>query len=114
MGGSLYYNECSSSKAELEVKESTEIAPAEKMSENLKQLHLKIDPFYARGYLQTWCENVRPEWTEFLSRVFAEIVPELLPDEVPQTSTRWLCDLGCGPSISNIISARQAFFIFSP
>ena len=41
------------------------------MSENLKQLHSKVDKFYSNGYLQTWCGSVREEWTEFLDRIFS-------------------------------------------
>ena len=43
------------------------------MSENLKQLHSKVDKFYSNGYLQTWCGSVREEWTEFLDRIFSII-----------------------------------------
>ena len=71
------------------------------MSENLKQLHERVDSFYAKNYLSTWCEQVRSEWTEFLSRVFSIVVPNL----IPECKERVVVDIGCGPSISNVISA---------
>ena len=73
------------------------------MSENLKQLHAKLDHFYSEGYLQTWCSNVRQEWTEFLDRAFNIIIPNLLPNALNPT----VVDVGCGPSISNVISASK-------
>jgi len=73
------------------------------MSENLKQLHSKVDKFYSNGYLQTWCGSVREEWTEFLDRIFSIIVPSLLPE----VEDPIVIDVGCGPSISNIISASK-------
>ena len=65
-------------------------------------MHMDIDPFYAQGYLNCWCNNVRKEWAEFLDRAFTCIVPEILGD----TKDPWVLDVGSGPSIANVISAR--------
>ena len=46
---------------------------------------------------------MRPDWAEFLHRVFREDVPELLSHVGEGEGV--VMDLGCGPSIANIISA---------
>ena len=86
----------------------------------LKNLHSKRDAYYAQvrkniiwahfikyvgryflqGYLNTWCDRVRVEWTKFLHRAFNDIVPKRGGS---------LLDVGCGPSISNVISASAHF-----
>lgn len=76
------------------------------MSENLRSMHLKADPFYASGYLQTWCGTVRKEWAEFLDRVFSAMVPKLVAVGHSRGSLV-VIDVGCGPSISNVISASK-------
>ena len=69
---------------------------------DVKQLHEKLDSFYASGYLATWCEgSVRAEWAEFLHQVFSDDV-----GEAPM-----VLDVGCGPSICNVISGTVTAFI---
>lgn len=92
-------------------------APALSSFDSLRGMHQKLDGFYARGYLSTWCESVRPEWTLFLHEVFTKDIPKLLPsnhlkdpdqlndDASVGVTLKKVVDLGCGPSISNIISA---------
>ena len=43
------------------------------------------------------------EWTEFLDRAFRSIIPTILGDP---NDNRTCLDIGCGPSISNVISGR--------
>lgn len=75
------------------------------MSVNLSKLHSNLDGFYAKGYLDTWCTNVRPEWTDFLHRAFTCIIPTLL-SKVSHfknlccschvlSQGNWLLGLGC-------------------
>ena len=69
---------------------------------DVKQLHEKLDSFYASGYLATWCDgSVRAEWAEFLHQVFSDDV-----GEAPV-----VLDVGCGPSICNVISGIVTAFI---
>ena len=72
--------------------------------EELSRLHQKLNHHYPQSYLLAWAQGVRPDWAEFLHRVFTEDVPSLLP--VPEAD-RVVLDLGCGPSIANIISASS-------
>ena len=75
-----------------------------KMSENLCKLHRQVDKFYSNSYLNTWCNDVKIEWTEFLDRAFRSIIPNILgePNEI-----RTCLDIGCGPSIANVISGKM-------
>ena len=43
------------------------------------------------------------EWTEFLDRAFRSIIPTILGEP---NDNRTCLDIGCGPSISNVISGR--------
>ena len=53
------------------------------------------------------------EWTEFLDRAFRSIIPTILGEP---NDNRTCLDIGCGPSISNVISGRSKiqiyFFLF--
>ena len=81
----------------------------------LSKLHRDIDPFYSKGYLNCWCADVKKEWTEFLHRVFAQIIePSFISfhgsNDLKNTQNcDKLLDIGCGPSIANIISASKYF-----
>lgn len=91
------------------------------MSANLKKMHEDVDRFtggYSQGYLSTWCSYVHEEWTEFLDRAFNMIIPQICSSQSSNRSAveaitkdtsepRVLLDVGCGPSISNIISASK-------
>ena len=72
--------------------------------EELTALHQKLNLHYPQSYLLAWAQGVRPDWAEFLHKVFTEDVPALL--SVGEAERRVL-DLGCGPSIANIISASS-------
>ena len=72
--------------------------------EELSRLHQKLNHHYPQSYLLAWAQGVRPDWAEFLHRVFTEDVPSLLP---VGEADRVVLDLGCGPSIANIISASS-------
>ena len=53
------------------------------------------------------------EWTEFLDRAFRSIIPTILGEP---NDNRTCLDIGCGPSISNVISGRskiQIYFFYS-
>ena len=53
------------------------------------------------------------EWTEFLDRAFRSIIPTILGEP---NDNRTCLDIGCGPSISNVISGRskiQIHFFYS-
>ena len=76
----------------------------------LSKLHRDIDPFYSKGYLNCWCADVKKEWTEFLHRVFAQIIePSFISKGSNDLKNTQLLDIGCGPSIANIISASKYF-----
>ena len=68
-----------------------------------------------KGYLSCWCADVKKEWTEFLHRVFAQIIePSFISfhgsNDLKNTQNcDKLLDIGCGPSIANIISASKYF-----
>ena len=72
--------------------------------EELTRLHQKLNYHYPQSYLLAWAQGVRPDWAEFLHRVFTEDVPSLL---CVGEADRLVMDLGCGPSIANIISASS-------
>lgn len=72
--------------------------------EHLKRLHEQVGEWYARGYLSTWCDSVRPEWAEFLDRVFPAVAEELAG---PADGDPVVVDVGCGPSIAGVISASR-------
>ena len=70
---------------------------------DVKLLHKKLDPFYACGYLATWCVGaVRAEWTGFLHRVFSTLGVS------QEGQCPVVLDVGCGPSICNVISGKLA------
>ncbi|XP_040572252.1 phenylethanolamine N-methyltransferase [Lepeophtheirus salmonis] len=71
---------------------------------DLRSLHSKIDSYYAKGYLDTWCGNVRKEWSEFLNRFFTILTKEFFKELKDEPR---VLDIGCGPSISNIIAASS-------
>ena len=72
---------------------------------DVKLLHEKLDPFYACGYLATWCVGaVRAEWTGFLHRVFSTVAVSEEEEEAGPV----VLDVGCGPSICNVISGKPA------
>ena len=71
----------------------------------LTSLHQKLDYHYPRSYLLAWAQRVRPDWALFLHSVFSQDVPELLPEL--SDGHGLVMDLGCGPSIANIISASN-------
>ena len=73
--------------------------------EELARLHQKLDCHYPKSYLLAWAQAVRPDWAVFLHEVFSQLVPELLPDVGEGDGL--VMDLGCGPSIANIISATS-------
>ena len=63
-----------------------------------------------KGYLNCWCADVKKEWTEFLHRVFAQIIePSFISKGSNDLKNTQLLDIGCGPSIANIISASKYF-----
>lgn len=66
----------------------------------LTRLHENLNYHYPKSYLNAWAAGVRPDWATFLFKVFKEDVPALLDAE-----NLIVMDLGCGPSICNIISA---------
>ena len=70
-------------------------------------MHRDIDPFYSKGYLNCWCSNVKKEWTEFLHRVFAQIIKPSFISKGSNVTCEKLLDIGCGPSIANIITASK-------
>jgi hypothetical protein len=72
------------------------------MSENLSKMHRDMDAYYSNSYLTSWCSNVKIEWTEFLDRAFSVILPSIQKSDCKQ-----ILDIGCGPSIANIISASK-------
>ena len=49
------------------------------------------------------------EWTEFLDRAFRSIIPTILGEP---NDNRTCLDIGCGPSISNVISGRSKIQIY--
>ena len=68
----------------------------------LTALHRKLDHHYPAAYLMAWAGGVRPDWTEFLHRMFSELLPARLGSRGGT-----VLDLGCGPSISSVIPASQ-------
>ena len=112
-----------------------------KMSENLCKLHRDLDKYYSQNYLSSWCGQVKIgkkhmplkkldpfilvfksywlyyyylilfpiEWTEFLDRAFRSIIPTILGEP---NDNRTCLDIGCGPSISNVISGRSKIQIY--
>lgn len=70
---------------------------------NLTVLHQNLDFHYPKTYLNAWAAGVRPDWATFLFNVFREDVPRLLRRDGDVS----IMDLGCGPSICNIISASM-------
>ena len=70
---------------------------------------------FDKGYLNCWCADVKKEWTEFLHRVFAQIIePSFISfhgsNDLKNTQNcDKLLDIGCGPSIANIISASKYY-----
>jgi len=75
---------------------------AQHQPEELRRMHTTIDSYYPRMYLDIWAGEVRPDWSEFLDRVFLSDVPTLIGGEGGV-----VVDLGCGPSICSIISASR-------
>ena len=71
----------------------------------LTSLHQNLDYHYPKYYLLAWAQAVRPDWAVFLHKVFTQDLPELLPDV--SEGEGLVLDLGCGPSIANIISATS-------
>jgi len=69
--------------------------------EKLTQLHQNLNMHYPKSYLNAWAQGVRPDWAEFLYKVFKDDVPNLLADDRDMS----IMDIGCGPSICNVISA---------
>ena len=67
----------------------------------LTNLHQNLNYHYPKSYLNAWAQGVRPDWARFLHSVFTEDAPRLLPPD----SEPAVLDLGCGPSICNVISA---------
>ena len=65
-------------------------------------MHVNLNLHYPKTYLNAWAQGVRPDWAEFLDKVFCDDVPSLLG-----SSPGVVLDLGCGPSICNIISASR-------
>ncbi|XP_023340116.1 nicotinamide N-methyltransferase isoform X2 [Eurytemora carolleeae] len=76
--------------------------------EELRKMHQTLSDFYPVAYLNAWAQGVREEWAEFLDRVFSSYIPEYLLQEFPDNGGGpTILDLGCGPSICNIISASR-------
>lgn len=69
--------------------------------EKLTELHQNLDFHYPKAYLNAWAQGVRPDWARFLFKVFKENVPSFFEEDRELS----VMDLGCGPSICNIISA---------
>ena len=38
--------------------------------EKLTQLHQNLNMYYPKSYLNAWAQGVRPDWAEFLYKVF--------------------------------------------
>ena len=71
---------------------------------DVKRLHEKLDHFYAGGYLATWCDgSVRAEWARFLHEVFGGSVGGG-EGKGKGSAAPVVLDVGCGPSICNVIS----------
>ena len=84
----------------------------------LTRLHENLNFHYPKSYLNAWAAGVRPDWATFLFKVFK--VNSKIRNSVTMTAVIYLkedvpalldaenlivMDLGCGPSICNIISA---------
>ena len=84
----------------------------------LTRLHENLNFHYPKSYLNAWAAGVRPDWATFLFKVFK--VKSKIRNSVTMTAVIYLkedvpalldaenlsvMDLGCGPSICNIISA---------
>merc|ERR1712156_1036491 len=76
--------------------------------EDLSKLHSDIDRFYSKGYLACWCSIVRTDWSRFLAGVFGVSGSDESGIVVSSKDCK-LLDVGCGPSIANIISASKSF-----
>ena len=87
--------------------------------EELTRLHENLNFHYPKSYLNAWASGVRPDWATFLFKVF-KVIPKIrnsvtmtaviyLKEDVPALlgaeRNISVMDLGCGPSICNIISA---------
>ena len=85
----------------------------------LTRLHENLNFHYPKSYLNAWASGVRPDWATFLFKVF-KVRPKIrnsvtmtaviyLKEDVPALlgaeRNISVMDLGCGPSICNIISA---------
>ena len=84
----------------------------------LTRLHENLNLHYPKSYLNAWAAGVRPDWATFLFKVF-KVKPKIrnsvtmtavifLKEDVPallESENLIVMDLGCGPSICNIISA---------
>ena len=78
---------------------------SDKMSSltDVKRLHENLDKFYAGGYLATWCDgSVRAEWAQFLHEVFSGGISDIGEEGIAPV----VMDVGCGPSICNVISGN--------
>lgn len=75
---------------------------------DVKRLHEKLDRFYAGGYLATWCDgSVRAEWAGFLHEVFSGGGGGIsVGDGEEGVAAPVVLDVGCGPSICNVISGN--------
>ena len=73
------------------------------LPEELTKLHKKLDLHYPKTYLNAWAQGVRPDWAQFLEKVFSIVVPKFLDS----SKNRVVLDLGSGPSICNIIAASK-------
>ena len=77
---------------------------------DVKRLHEKLDHFYAGGYLATWCDgSVRAEWAGFLHEVFSGGGGISVGGK--GTAAPVVLDVGCGPSICNVISGDPPYAV---
>jgi len=72
----------------------------------LRSMHETLSDFYPVAYLNAWAQGVRQEWAEFLDRVFKCHMDDLLT-QIGVDSCPTVLDLGCGPSICNIMAASR-------
>lgn len=70
-------------------------------SPKLSKLHKDVDRYYSDGYLNCWCSSVKEEWSLFLAGIFTN------SDLFSNSADCKILDVGCGPSIANIISASR-------
>ena len=87
----------------------------------LARLHENLNFHYPKTYLNAWASGVRPDWATFLFQVFKVTKDQIfsydhdcviyLKEDVPALlnveNNISVMDLGCGPSICNIISASM-------